>query len=304
MAGIDTLTALPTAALVGLLLLSATAAPAVAATDTPVRLVGPDGPATVGETATVSVVVGETEGGVGAYNLTVATDDPDVAAVVDAEVAGDPGIRDVEVAPDGSRVTVRAALMDTADAGEVTVATVTVAAEAAGETDLTVAVETLGDETGRPYEVTTEAGSTLTVDGDTESTGESTGTTPSDESGGTASESADTDENGTEDGSAADAESTETTSSDESGGTASESADTDENGTEDGSAADAESTGTTPSDEQSSGTASESDAGDEDWVVPTEARESLSLFSPAATGFALFAVAALTGGIVYRRRLR
>ena len=42
--------------------------------------------------------------------------------------------------------------------------------------------------------------------------------------------------------------------------------------------------------------ASESDAGDEDWVVPTEARESLSLFSPAATGFALFAVAALTGG--------
>lgn len=294
MTGPDAPTAPVTAALVGVLLLTATAAPAVAATDTPVRLVGVDGPTAVGETATVPVVVSEAEGGVGAYNLTVAVEDPDVATVVDIELAGDPGVREVEIAPDGSHVTVRAALMDTADAGEVTVATVTVAGEAAGKTDLTVAVETLGDEAGSPYAVTAEKGTSLTVEDDTGSTDRSnddvTGTSGDDSGSDDGTDASDDESDGPGDGNSASGDGNE--------------ASTDGNGTEGGSTADEESTGTTTSTGQSAGTASESDAGDEEWTGLPEVSGFGPYLSPSAAAFALFAAMALIGGVAYQRRLR
>ncbi|WP_017342184.1 hypothetical protein [Halorubrum sp. T3] len=158
MTSIDTPTAPATAALLGLLLLTAATAPAAAATDTSVRLAAAEEPTAVGETTTVAVVVESADGGVGAYDLTVAVEGPDVASVVDVAVAGGPGARDVEIAPDGSNASVRAALMDTDDAGEVTVATVTVRGESVGSADLAVSVETLGDERGRAYAVTGDGG--------------------------------------------------------------------------------------------------------------------------------------------------
>jgi hypothetical protein len=128
-----------------------------------VRLAAAEEPTAVGETTTVAVVVESADGGVGAYDLTVAVEDPDVASVVDVAVAGGPGARDVGVAPDGSNASVRAALMDTDDAGEVTVATVTVRGESVGSADLGVSVETLGDERGRAYAVTAERGASVAV---------------------------------------------------------------------------------------------------------------------------------------------
>jgi hypothetical protein len=182
------------------LLLTATATPAIAATDTQVRLVGADKPTAVGETTTVAAVVSDADGGVGAYNLTVAVADSDVATVVDAAVAGDPGARDVEIASDGSNVSARAALMDTGD-GEVTIVTVTIAGEAAGSTDVTVSVEALGDEEGRAYTVTAEEGTSVVVTDDTGSgpaadgTATETASAPADQSAGTGS-STDTDDGG------------------------------------------------------------------------------------------------------------
>ncbi len=307
---LDAPTALATATLVGALLLTATAVPAVAATDTPVRLVDEDEPTAVGETVTVPVVVDEAEGGVGAYNLTVAVEDPDVATVVGAELAGDPGVRDVEVAPDGSHVTVRAALMNTADVGEVTVATITVAGEAAGETGLTVAVETLGDEAGRPYAVTAEEGVSLAVEDDAGSTDGLAGTSGSDPGSDDGADASDDGSDVSGDGNSA-SDDGSSASSDENGASGDRnqasgdgnSAADDGNGTESGSAADAESTETAASAEESAGIASEPDAGDEEWGALSEVSGFDSHRSPAAAA-ALFAVAALIGGIAYRRRLR
>ena len=304
MAGLDAPIAPATAALVGVLLLTAIAAPAVAATDTPVRLGGVDEPAAVGETATVPVVVGEAEGGVGAYNLTVAVEDPDVATVVDAEVAGDPGIRDVDVAPDGSYVTVRAALMDTADAGEVTVATVTVAGEAAGETELTVAVETLGDEAGRPYAVTAEEGSSLAVEDDTDSTDGVAGTSGNDPGSDDGSDASDDGSDVSGDGNSASDDGSSASGDENSAPDDRNEASGDGSGTESGSTADAESTGTTASAEESAGVASEPDDGGEGWGVLSEVSGFDSHRSPTAAAFALFAVATLIGGVAYRRKLR
>jgi len=273
MSGIDAPTASATAALVGLLVLTATAAPAVAATDTPVRLVGADESTTVGETTTVDVVVGNVDGGVGAYDLTVAVDDPDVATVVDAAVAGDSGARDVEVAPDGSNASVRAAMLDTDDAGEVTVATVTVAGQSAGSADLTVSVEALGDEEGRAYAVTAERGTSVTVtddDGSTDRSNDDAAGEPTDGSDGDGTDASDSG-SGAESGSSPDSAATETASAPagQSGGTG-------------------------------------ADAGDDDSErgAPVEVSGFGSLLSPATAAFVLFAGLALLGGAVHLRRPR
>lgn len=77
-------------------------------------------------TSMVAVVVGTVEDGVGAYDLSVTVADPDIASVVDVSVAGDPGVRDVAVTPNGPNASVRAALMNTSGETDVTVATATV----------------------------------------------------------------------------------------------------------------------------------------------------------------------------------
>jgi len=273
----------PTAAVLGLLLLTAAAAPAVAATDTPVRLVGADEPTAVGGTTTVPVVVETVEGGVGAYDLTVSVADPDVATVVGAEVAGDPGARDVEVAPDGSNVSIRAALMDTDDEGEVTVATVTVAGEAAGSTGVAVSVETLGDEEGRAYAVTAEEGSSVAVGDDGGSTGQSSDDAAGDDTVGDDAAGDDTESSPSD--SSADSESDASATNDAS---------TDSTATE---------AATAPAD-PSTGSGSDADAGDGDRVTVVE-RSGFELpFTPVTAAIALIAGMALIGGTAYLRRLR
>jgi hypothetical protein len=291
----------PTAAVLGLLLLTAAAAPAVAATDTSVRLVGADQPTAVGETTTVPVVVETAEGGVGAYNLTVSVDDPTVATVVDADVAGDPGARDVEVAPDGSNASIRAALMDTDDEGAVTVATVTVAGEAAGSTYVDVSVETLGDEEGRAYAVTAEEGSSVAVTDDAGSTDQSNDDAPGDDT--------DSDTSGSDAGS----ESNSDASDDDPAGDNTDSdtgsepnTDSDaDTSTKSGSSSDTAATESesTPAD-SSTGSESDADAGDEDRETVVERSGFGSLLTPVTVAFALIAGVALIGGVAYLRRLR
>jgi hypothetical protein len=148
------------AALVAVALL--VAAPVLAAGTTTVTVRGDDR-ASVSETVTVDVVVTAADGGVGAQDLTVELSDPTVASITGAEASGDPGLETVEVADDGSSVRVRAALMNTSDSGTVTLATVTVRGESAGETRLSPSVNELGDESGVAYETETD-GANLTVE--------------------------------------------------------------------------------------------------------------------------------------------
>lgn len=142
-------------------------ATAAAAGPTTVRLAANES-VTVSQTTTVDVVVEDVDGGVGAYNVSVAVNDPSIARITDVELKGDPSeeTRRVTLADDGSSATMVAALADTADTGRVTIATVTVRGEAVGSTPLDLTVTALGDERGRSYTPEAEATS-LTIEEET-----------------------------------------------------------------------------------------------------------------------------------------
>lgn len=115
-----------------------------------------------GDTTTVEVVVEDADGGVGALNATVTLSNPDTASVENVTIHGDPGLERVTERADG--VELSAALADTDDAGSVTVATVVLRAERAGQTSVDVDVRALGDEDGAAYSVGHVDRPTIAVD--------------------------------------------------------------------------------------------------------------------------------------------
>ncbi|MDQ2055084.1 hypothetical protein [Halobellus sp. H-GB7] len=116
-------------------------------------------------TQTFDLVVSDADGGVGAVTATISVGDADVASIDEMELRGDPGAETIDVESDGSEVFVRAALMDTEDTGTVTIGTVTVEGTSEGSSDVDLSVESLGDESGDPYDVGTTPGGSLTVSG-------------------------------------------------------------------------------------------------------------------------------------------
>lgn len=141
--------------------------------ETTVRLSPTSGETAVGAETTFSVVVDRTTNGVGAIDATVSVDSG--ARIDEVEVAGDPGTSNVTVFDDGERASVEAALMDTADDGEVTVANVTVTGVEPGDATIDVAVDALGDEAGNSYTVTATPAARLAVVEDGTDDGDDTG---------------------------------------------------------------------------------------------------------------------------------
>jgi hypothetical protein len=139
--------------------------PPVDAPSTTVSLAPTSGEAAVGGTTTYDLVVDTADGGVGAYAATVTVDDPSVATITDVQLLGSPAgqTTNVDIASDGSSVTIDAALMNTADTGSVPVATITVEGETPGSTSLSPSVSALGNEQGTSYDVTGTNGASLTV---------------------------------------------------------------------------------------------------------------------------------------------
>ncbi|WP_336023211.1 hypothetical protein [Halobellus salinisoli] len=115
-----------------------------------------------GATTEVDVIVENADDGVGAINATVTLSNPDVASIEDVTIHGDPGLDNVTERDDG--VDVSAALVDTDDTGRVTVLTLVVRGESAGETAIDVNMRALGDEDGAAYTVADAERPTLTVD--------------------------------------------------------------------------------------------------------------------------------------------
>ncbi|MFC5136488.1 MULTISPECIES: hypothetical protein [Haloferacaceae] len=128
------------------------------------------GSATVdeGETTTYEVVVANADGGVGAYNLTVDVEDSSIASITEATPQGEPSNQTTEVfvADDGSSAEVVAALANTNDTGNVTVATMTVEGDDDGTSDIGLSVDALGTEAGNSYNVTETTGASITVEED------------------------------------------------------------------------------------------------------------------------------------------
>lgn len=144
-----------------------------------------------GDTTTVEVVVEDADGGVGALNATVTLSNPDTASVENVTIHGDPGLERVTERADG--VELSAALADTDDAGSVTVATVVLRAERAGQTSVDVDVRALGDEDGAAYSVGHVDRPTIAVD-DVSGSSSDARTSSASTSDGTASGSADDEE--------------------------------------------------------------------------------------------------------------
>lgn len=138
---------------------------AAAAGSTSVRLSPTTAAINESRTQTFDLVVSDADGGVGAVTATISVGDADVASIDEMELRGDPGVETIDVESDGSEVFVRAALMDTEDTGTVTIGTVTVEGTGEGSSDVDLSVESLGDESGDPYDVGTTPGSSLTVSG-------------------------------------------------------------------------------------------------------------------------------------------
>ncbi|EMA68626.1 glycoside hydrolase family protein [Halorubrum aidingense JCM 13560] len=116
----------------------------------------------VNGTSTFDVVVEDADGGVGAYSLALSVEDGETATIEDVSV-DDGALSDVQISADGSSATADVALLDTEQNGSVTVATVTVAGSADGETAVDLDVSSLGTESGDAYNVTAANGATLTV---------------------------------------------------------------------------------------------------------------------------------------------
>ena len=116
----------------------------------------------VNGSTTFDVVVEDADGGVGAYSLSVSLANGSTASLTDVSVDED-ALADVQVAADGTSASVDTALLDTAQNGSVVVATVTVAGDEAGASDLDLDVESLGTEAGAAYDVTATTGATLSV---------------------------------------------------------------------------------------------------------------------------------------------
>lgn len=156
---------------VGLLLIFSVGVPSVvsAAGESELIVTPAASTVTAGETTTVDVAVERANGGVGAAEMRVAVDDPDVAAITDVTVRGDPGLTDVTSAADSSWVDVAYATADTDDSGSVTVVTVTVEGKSDGTTGLSVLPRTdndavvVYDETGDGYDLSSIGDATMTV---------------------------------------------------------------------------------------------------------------------------------------------
>jgi hypothetical protein len=121
---------------------------------------------TANATATLDLVLTNADGGVGTYeNITVSVGDTSVASITDISDTTGAGASVQTVAADGSSATIAADFGgDTADTGDVTVATVTLDAAAAGTTALDVSLDgAVFNESGPAYTLAEVRGGQLTV---------------------------------------------------------------------------------------------------------------------------------------------
>lgn len=129
--------------------------------ETSVSLIPNTADASPGDTVTYEVVVADAGASVGAHETTVTVADPTIGEIVGVELAGDPGLEDVNVADDGATATVEAALMDTEETDDLSILKVDVAVIDTGTTDLDLMVGVIADDEGNPYTVSETNGATL-----------------------------------------------------------------------------------------------------------------------------------------------
>lgn len=126
---------------------------AVAAGSTSVTVAPAQSSSGVGESITFDIVIEDAANGVGAWEMQLNLTNETVADISSITLHGNPDLRTVNIGENQNSVYFDAALADTEDTGSVTIATVTLKVRSAGETNLALTVDALGDEAGNSYSV-------------------------------------------------------------------------------------------------------------------------------------------------------
>ncbi len=145
--------------------------PVEAATVSPVVRIGadPDIPVSLASGTAVPVTVANATAGIGAYELTIAVEDPSTAQIAEFTPRESTELQNVSIADDGSQVTVEAALVNATESTSVTLGTLHLDGIALGsETQVTIpSLEGPFSINGSAYaDVTTRTGSLTVTPGD------------------------------------------------------------------------------------------------------------------------------------------
>jgi len=132
---------------------------------TSVRLISDTTTIEQGSATTYDIVVTNASGGVGAAEGRIELSNAAVGTISDVSIDQSAGLTDVTITDDGRSASFRAALMDTADSGSVTIGTVRVRGAQAGDTDVLLSIAALSDESGTSYRTGASPDSSLTVTG-------------------------------------------------------------------------------------------------------------------------------------------
>lgn len=114
--------------------------------------------AEVGETIQYDIVLNGADGGVGAYEFTATVSNPDVATITEVSLNGEPSLKEISHTESGNSVDVKAALADTKQTGDITLASISIEADEPGRTDLNINDLAVGNEEGFSYEPTVAKG--------------------------------------------------------------------------------------------------------------------------------------------------
>jgi hypothetical protein len=135
--------------------------PAAAATSTDVTLTPDDASVTEGEQTQFDVVVGEVDGGVGAYDLELNLNNTN-AVITDVTLEVEGAMPETEISDDGTTANVSTFGADTNDSTtDLNIVTVTVEGVSEGTTSLDLTANGLSDEAGSSYDVTVDEPSTI-----------------------------------------------------------------------------------------------------------------------------------------------
>jgi hypothetical protein len=142
---------------------SGAAGTVVGAGDTSVALAPTTDEVTTGSTTTIDIVVINASDGVGAVNVTASVAQGNVATISSTSLDDSASDVTVETNSANTSATITGYGLNTTNSGQVVIGTVTIQGESAGDTDLRLEVNALGDESGVDYSISSTTDAAISV---------------------------------------------------------------------------------------------------------------------------------------------
>lgn len=145
------------------IILGVIVAPVGAATTTSIEINPRSTDLAIGETTTIEIVVGQVDGGVGAWAGTVNLSNGEIGEITQVTLHGNPDFKTVDISPSNDSVYFDSALANTTQTGSVAIVSVTIRGTANGKSKIRLNIDALGDELGNSYTIIGSSDGTLTV---------------------------------------------------------------------------------------------------------------------------------------------